>query len=40
MDKSAIIMFLFGAVVLWGGSIYFLWRSLKQNKRLDREDNE
>ncbi|EHP85482.1 MetS family NSS transporter small subunit [Methanotorris formicicus] len=40
MPLSAIIMFIIGATILWGGSIYFLWRSLKQNKRMDREDDE
>nr|WP_231856925.1 MetS family NSS transporter small subunit [Methanococcus maripaludis] len=25
-------MFLFGAIVLWGGSAYFLHKTLKNNK--------
>jgi len=33
MNNSAIIMFLFGAIMLWGGSIYFLWKLLKDHKR-------
>jgi hypothetical protein len=40
MPISAIIMFIIGATILWGGSTYFLWRSLKMNKRLNKEDNE
>jgi hypothetical protein len=32
MDKSAIIMFLFGAIILWGGSAYFLWKLLKKQE--------
>ncbi|MCQ6253482.1 MetS family NSS transporter small subunit [Methanocaldococcus sp.] len=34
MPISAIVMFIFGATVLWGGSIYFLWKSIKQNEEL------
>ncbi|WP_157198876.1 MetS family NSS transporter small subunit [Methanothermococcus okinawensis] len=30
MNISAIVMFLFGAITLWGGSAYFLWKSLKK----------
>ena len=40
MNKSAIIMFLFGAVVLWGGSIYFLWKSLRIQKKKENQNNE
>ncbi|WP_292460784.1 MetS family NSS transporter small subunit [Methanothermococcus sp.] len=32
MNTSAIVMFLFGAIVLWGGSAYFLWKSFKNMK--------
>ncbi|WP_157205748.1 MetS family NSS transporter small subunit [Methanothermococcus thermolithotrophicus] len=31
MNTSAIIMFLFGAIVLWGGSAYFLMKSMKSD---------
>ncbi len=29
LSIGAIIMFIFGAVVLWGGAIYFLIRAMK-----------
>jgi len=32
MNLGVIAMFIFGAVVLWGGAIYFLWRSIKSRK--------
>ncbi|WP_230741841.1 MetS family NSS transporter small subunit [Methanooceanicella nereidis] len=28
MELSAILMFLFGATVLWGGSAYFLYKTM------------
>ncbi|WP_157209552.1 MetS family NSS transporter small subunit [Methanotorris igneus] len=40
MPISAIIMFIIGATVLWGGSIYFLWKSLKQNEKMNEEEQQ
>ncbi|UXM84793.1 MetS family NSS transporter small subunit [Methanococcus aeolicus] len=39
MNNSAIIMFLFGAIILWGGSIYFLWKLLRRHKKRSSKDN-
>jgi CHASE3 domain sensor protein len=38
MNLGAIAMFIFGAVILWGGAIYFLWRSIKSRKNTEEED--
>ncbi|ADC69080.1 conserved hypothetical protein [Methanocaldococcus sp. FS406-22] len=39
MNLGAIAMFIFGAVILWGGAIYFLWRSIKsKNNKEDIEE--
>jgi len=39
MNLGAIAMFIFGAVILWGGAIYFLWRSIKsKNNKEDMEE--
>lgn len=32
LPLSAIIMFIFGSVVLYGGLIYFLYRAMKKMK--------
>lgn len=32
MNTGAIIMFLFGAIVLWGGSAFFLHKAIKNNE--------
>jgi CHASE3 domain sensor protein len=38
MNIEAIAMFIFGAVVLWGGAAYFLWKSIK-NKNNENDNN-
>ena len=32
LSLSAIIMFIFGSIVLYGGLIYFIYIALKKNK--------
>ncbi|WP_394296040.1 MetS family NSS transporter small subunit [Methanococcus maripaludis] len=32
MSTGAIIMFLFGAIVLWGGSAFFLHKTINNNE--------
>ncbi len=39
MNVGAIAMFIFGALILWGGAIYFLWRSIRSKNNRD-ENNE
>ncbi|ACV25219.1 MetS family NSS transporter small subunit [Methanocaldococcus fervens] len=29
MNIGAIVMFIFGATILWGGAAYFTWRAMK-----------
>ncbi|MGI6125614.1 MAG: MetS family NSS transporter small subunit [Planifilum sp.] len=38
MSVSAWIMFLIGAIGLWGGLAYFLWHHIKSEKRLKQEN--
>ncbi|XRO77838.1 MetS family NSS transporter small subunit [Methanocaldococcus sp. 10A] len=33
-------MFIFGAVILWGGAIYFLWRSMKSKNNMKEEETK
>ncbi|WP_162484761.1 MetS family NSS transporter small subunit [Methanocaldococcus jannaschii] len=40
MNLGAIAMFIFGAVILWGGAIYFLWRSIRSKNNRDDENSE
>lgn len=37
MGVSAWIMFLIGAIGLWGGLAFFLWHQIKSEKRFQRE---
>jgi hypothetical protein len=40
LPVSAIIMFLFGSIVLYGGLIYFIYVALKKQKKHEKDLNE
>ena len=40
LPLSAIIMFIFGATVIYGGLAYFIYRAVKKQKEDEKDLNE